>query len=142
VRLLFDTNVVLDVLLAREPHAGPAVALFALVERGILRGLLGSTAVTTVHYLAEKHAGRVAARDHVRTLLGLFDVAGVTKDTLLEALDSSFADFEDAVLYHAATASDVDGVVTRDRAGFRESQLPVFSPTELLAALDASDSDS
>jgi hypothetical protein len=97
--------------------------------------------VTTVHYLAEKHAGKAAAREHVRTLLHLFGVAEVTRPTLLEALDSSFSDFEDAVLHQAALAIDVDGIVTRDRDGFEDSQLPVFSPSELLAALEAPESD-
>jgi len=137
VKILFDTNVVLDVLLERIPHAGPAAALFALVEQRILEGLLGSTTVTTVHYLCEKHADPVSARKHIRTLLLLFDVAEVRRATLLEALESGFTDFEDAVLHQAGLTAQVDGIVTRDQAGFRESELPVYSPQELLAALRA-----
>lgn len=54
MRVLFDTNVVLDVLLDREPHAGVAARLFALVDRERLDGVVCATTVTTIHYLAAK----------------------------------------------------------------------------------------
>lgn len=135
MRVLFDTNVVLDVLLGRSPHAAPAAELFALVERGELRGWLGATTVTTVFYLAEKAAGSERAREHMRRLLFLFEVARVDRGTLLEALERDFIDYEDAVLHEAALQADVEGIVTRDSAGFARSTVPVFTPLELLAAL-------
>jgi predicted nucleic acid-binding protein len=137
VRLLLDTHVVLDVLLNREPHAEAAASLFALVERGAVRGVLGATTVTTVHYLAEKHVGKVPAREHIRTLLLLFDVANVSKATLIQALESELEDYEDAVLHQAGIDAEVDGIVTRNRDDFLKSEAPVFSPSEALAALEA-----
>ena len=72
MRVLFDTNVVLDVLLARRPHIAPATALLDRVAARTLDGLLGATTLTTIHYLASKAVGARAAHGHVRTLLGLF----------------------------------------------------------------------
>ena len=51
MRVLFDTNVVLDVLMDRSPFAEAASRLFAAVEHGTVGGYLGATTVTTVHYL-------------------------------------------------------------------------------------------
>ena len=135
MRLLFDTNVVLDVLLDRQPHAMAAAALFALVEQDVIEGLLGSTTVTTIYYLAERHAGSATAREHVATLLSLFEVVEVSRSTLLEALKAGFPDFEDAVLHQAGLGAQIDGIVTRDREGFERSELTIYSPQELLAAL-------
>ncbi|HYM62922.1 MAG TPA: PIN domain-containing protein [Thermoanaerobaculia bacterium] len=135
--VLFDTNVVLDVLLDRAPHAENAAFAFAEVENGRVRGLLGATTVTTIHYLTAKAVGGRQARKHLQKLLTLFAVAPVTREVLVQALDLSVSDYEDAVLHEAARMAGADAIVTRDPAGFRGSQLRVYSPFELLAALRA-----
>ncbi|MBN1461406.1 MAG: PIN domain-containing protein [Armatimonadetes bacterium] len=137
MKVLLDTNVVLDHLLAREPHVGAAEQVLSLVDSGRLDGLICSTTVTTIHYLASKAVGPSAAVEHVRKLLMMFDVAGVDRDVLRNALDAGFTDFEDAVLYEAARKAGAGAIVTRDAKGFAPSDLPVFSPIELLAALGA-----
>ena len=68
VEVLFDTNVVLDILMKRAPHAEAAIPLLVLVEQKKLDGLLDATTVTTIHYLAHKSLGSTAARKHLRTL--------------------------------------------------------------------------
>ena len=77
MRVLFDTNVILDVLLARAPHAAPAIELLDHVARKELDAILGATSVTTIYYLAEKAAGKAQARRHVSDLLDLFDGQGL-----------------------------------------------------------------
>jgi predicted nucleic acid-binding protein len=135
VKVLLDTNVVLDQLLAREPHVGPAEQVMSLVDAGHLEGVICSTTVTTIHYLASKAIGASAAAEHIRKLLMIFNVACVDRDVLRNALDSGFADFEDAVLHEAARSAGAVAIVTRDAKGFAPSELPVFTPVELLAAL-------
>lgn len=138
MRVLFDTNVVLDVLLDRDPHAETAAQLLSLVDQGRIDGVLCATTVTTIHYLASKAAGPESARHHVRELLGLFDIACVDRASLHSALDLDFADFEDAVLHESARAAGVAAVVTRNGSDFTSATLPVFDPVELLAAALAS----
>ena len=138
MRVLFDTNVVLDVLLAREPHVAPATALLDRVAAGAIDGLLGATTVTTIHYLAARANGARAARRHVGTLLRLFDVAPVTRMVLTDALDLPFADYEDAVLHEAARHAGAEAIVTRDAGGFPRARLRLYAPDELVRVLDAS----
>jgi len=137
VKVLFDTNVVLDVLLAREPFVRPATLLLCMVDRGEIRGLLGATTLTTLHYLASKGIGRERAREQVRRLLDLFDVAPVDREVLHQALEVDFPDFEDAVLHEAARAVGAEAIVTRNGNDFRQATLPVYTPEELLRALQA-----
>lgn len=137
MRVLFDTNVVLDVLLARPPHAAPAIELFDWVARRELDGMLGATTVTTIFYLASKAAGPALARRHVTTLLGLFEVAAVGRAALADALALGFGDYEDAVLHEAARHAGATGIVTRDPKGFAAATLTVYSPAELLRLLKA-----
>jgi predicted nucleic acid-binding protein len=137
VRVLFDTNVVLDHLLEREPFADPAERLMSLVDSGALDGLVCSTTVTTIHYLASKAVGAARAADYVRQLLAIFDVAPVDRASLARALDAGFSDFEDAVLHEAACSAGASAIVTRNGRDFTRSAIPVFDPVELLAALQA-----
>ena len=97
--------------------------------------MLGATTITTVFYLATKGVGVARAREHVRTLLDLFDVASVDRAVLAAALDAGFEDYEDGVLHEAAVVAGVDAIVTRDGAGFASASLPVFTPSAFLAAL-------
>ena len=137
MRLLLDTNILLDVLLARSPHADAAVRILAAVEADVVTGVIGATSVTTVFYLATKAVGVRRAKGHVRTILSLFEIAPVTEAVLARALELGFADFEDAVIHEAARAARCTGIVTRDVQGFKRADLPVYSPTELLAVLQA-----
>lgn len=135
MRILFDTNVVLDLLLDRQPFAEPAAALFARVERGEDSGYLCATTVTTIFYLASKTLGAGQARLHVKTLLELFEIAPVSRPVVEGALLAGFDDFEDAVLHEAARHADVQCIVTRNIKDFKRASLPVYMPDELLAGL-------
>lgn len=136
MRILFDTNVVLDVFLNREPFVDPAAHLFDANVQGDVEGVLGATTVTTIYYLLGRNHGNAVAHEKVGDLLRLFDVAPVNRQVLVEAADLGFADYEDAVLHSAARTAGVEGLVTRNTADFRASSLSVYTPTELLAILD------
>ena len=141
MRVLFDTNVVLDALLDRDPWAEAAVALFAKVESGELVGHLGATTLTTVYYIASRNVGADAAEGMMRDLLRLFEVAPVNRAVLTGALGSGFADFEDAVLHEAGRSVGADALTTRDPEGFARSSLRVYAPDALVAALEARGTD-
>ncbi len=133
MKVVFDTNIVLDVLLDREPFATPAALLFSKVERGELFGCLCATTITTIHYLVCKALGIRQARKHVGSLLSLFEIAPVNRAVLEGALQSDFKDFEDAVIHEASIHAGAQGLVTRDSKGFRRATIPVCSPDELLS---------
>jgi predicted nucleic acid-binding protein len=135
MRVIFDTNVVLDVLLKREPFAGSATHLFAAVERGELDAFLCATSVTTIHYLACKALGPVKARSLVKKLLALFEIAPVNRLVLESAEELYFADFEDAVLHESARHAGAGAIVTRDPKGFSSASLIVYTPDHLLRTL-------
>ena len=77
MRLLFDVNVVLDVLLDREPFADASSAAWSAVERGEAEGLLSAHAVTTLHYLNARAVGTRMAAETTDALLSVFAVAPI-----------------------------------------------------------------
>ena len=131
MKALFDTNVVLDLLLDREPFSRDAARCFSRVEAGEIEGWLCASTVTTLYYLIRKSAGAWKARESITLLLSLFEIAPVNKIALEGALQLSFKDFEDAVLHEAARLVDADVIVTRNTADFKHSSILVLLPSEL-----------
>jgi predicted nucleic acid-binding protein len=133
VRVLLDTNVVLDVLLDREPFVDDSAAVFAWVEGGALTGLLCATTLTTLACLAGKTVGKAQATRHIRQLMSLFEVAPVTRAVLDAALASKAADFEDAVLAEAAQQAGAQAIITRNLRDFAHSPVRAHTPAQWLA---------
>lgn len=134
MRALIDINVVLDVLLAREPHVQIASQVWTAVERRYLDGILAAHAFTTIAYLYQKKSGSIAARKAVAELLAVFEVARVDRAVLQRALDFGWPDFEDAVTAACAESSRCDVIVTRDPRGFPRSPVPARTPEAALRA--------
>ena len=141
MKMLLDTNVVLDVLLARQPFLQDAASLVPLIEQQRIHGYLCATTVTTDAYLVTKEKGAAAAHTALRRLLDLFDVATVNRSILGAALDLPMINFEDAVLHEAARSAGIDGIITRNVKNFSSASLPVYLPRELLAAYHAGESE-
>jgi predicted nucleic acid-binding protein len=134
VNVLVDTNVWLDIFLARQPFAvvsGKAVSLLDDPDHGLF---VGATTVTTIFYLVERAKDRKTARQKVRTLLDRCRVAPVDGDVLRSALEDDFGDYEDAVLHSSAHAAHLDAIVTRNPSDFGEASLRIYTPTEFVAA--------
>ena len=137
MRILFDTNVILDVLLDREPFSSSAAKLFSKVEKGEITGYVCATTITTLHYLTSKVIGADAAIEEINKLMMLFEVAPVNRAVLDAALTSGFKDFEDAVVHESGVHKETQGIVTRDLNGFKKSKIPIYSPEELSIMLES-----
>jgi len=136
LRLIVDTNVVLDVLLDRRPFVEPAARLFALIERSRIEASVCATTLTTVHYLLTQSLSRGEGRRALQGLLELFEIAPVNRPVLEGALQSRIEDFEDAVLEQAGRLVGADAIVTRNTKDFRKSSIKVLDPVELLLAIE------
>lgn len=137
MKVLFGTNVILDVLLDREPFADDSSFLLSKVERSEIIGFVCATTITTIHYLATKALGVNVASRHINSLLSLFVVAPVNRLVLENAARSKFNDFEDAVLYEAALHAGAEYIVTRNSIDFKKSQLPVLEPREFINMIES-----
>jgi predicted nucleic acid-binding protein len=134
VKILVDTNVILDVLADRAPFAGESARVLERIERSDDQGFVAGHTITTLFSLIDKRAGREEARDIVRQLLGLFTVVAVDRNRLLQALDLGLDDFEDGVQAACAEHASVDCLITRNKRDFEGAPCPVSSPAEFLAA--------
>jgi predicted nucleic acid-binding protein len=135
MKILFDTNVILDVMLLREPFYKLASRLIAEAEQKMIEGYVCATTVTTIYYLVAKSKDNNEAQNKIENVLNIFEIAEVNKSVLTSALYSDFSDFEDRVIHESARRYGIDGIVTRNRKDFEQSKIPVYDPEELLKIL-------
>ena len=135
MKVLIDTNVVLDLILERQPFVENATALFEQIERGNLEGYIAATTLTNIFYIIRKTEGREVALAAINRLLIGLQLCAVDRQTVETALSLELKDFEDGIQLACAMLSRVDAIATRDAKDFSRSTLPIYSPADLLNQL-------
>jgi predicted nucleic acid-binding protein len=137
MRVLLDTNVVLDVLLSREPWLADASALWQATDEGRLAGFITATTVTDIFYVARRTVDLAHARQAVQVCLEACEIVLVDRAALERAQQLSGSDFEANVQIACAEAGKLEAIVTRDHVSFVASPIPVWSPAECRQRLAA-----
>ena len=138
IRVLFDINVLLDVLQKKEPFYQISAQALSLSESGTVDGFISAHSVTTLMYLLTKDKSPEFAKVILTSLLQFLKVVKVDQSTIEQSLNLSFKDYEDAVQVIAALQSNLDFVVTRNPRDFPLSPVPVLQPVELLKIIQSS----
>lgn len=137
MKVLFDTDVVLDLLLARTDYVGDAEALFDAHDRNEIDAFISAITPANVFYIAGKVLGRPDTLQAIYELLASVEVSAVNQHVLQSALNSPISDFEDAIQSASAVNAKLDAIVTRNLSDYKNSPLPVYSPSDFLALLAA-----
>lgn len=135
MRILLDTNVVLDVLLKRQPWVVEASAIWQANDDGRLVGHLMASALTDIFYVAHRLAGLETARTAVQTCLEAFEFCPVDRRALELAHLHPGMDFEDNLQMVCAEIAQLDAIVTRDPDDFKTSTVAALTPAQALAQL-------
>ena len=133
MKLLIDTNVVLDVLLRREPFFRTAAEVLNLTQRDEVREYVSASAITDIYYIANKQMkDRDAVRDLLKRLLMVVSVVAVSEREIQNALNLAWGDFEDSVQYSVALLNEMDGIVTRNPSDYQEANMRIWLPEQTL----------
>ena len=133
MKLLIDTNVVLDVLLRREPFFRTAAEVLNLTQRDEVREYVSASAITDIYYIANKQMkDRDAVRDLLKRLLMVVSVAAVSEREIQNALNLAWGDFEDSVQYSVALLNEMDGIVTRNPSDYQDANIRIWLPEQAL----------
>lgn len=138
MKFLMDTNIVLDAYLLRNPWHAEAAVIVKLNATGVIKGFIPGSAITDVFYILRKQVSQPLAVEVIKIILQDFEICPIDRPLLSAAAEMPEPDFEDNVQIACADRLQLDCIVTRDRNGFAQSVLPVFTPTEFLARTKAS----
>ncbi|MGJ8745770.1 type II toxin-antitoxin system VapC family toxin [Polaribacter sp.] len=135
IRLLVDTNIIIDLLAKREEFYTETATLFSLADKNVITLTVSSLSFANTHYILTK----IKSKEESRTILRKFKVLVETlslddKVTELALNDESFSDFEDGLQYYSAIENQVDIIITRNKKDFKNSKLPVLTAKEYLAS--------
>jgi predicted nucleic acid-binding protein len=135
MKVLIDTNIVLDVLLDRTPFVVDASAVWDTCDDGRLVGFLPASTLTDIFYVARRTTDLSRAQVAVGLCLAAFEIAPVDRQTLEDATALPGADLEDNLQIACAIRIGVAAIVTRNGADFVHAPMPVLTPAELIAQL-------
>jgi hypothetical protein len=125
----------LDLLGERAPFYEPIAKIATLSEKGIVTMVVSPISFATVNYFLSKFENSVIAREKLRKFSIISDICVLNEQTIEKGLNSSIKDFEDALQYFSATASESDIIITRNGKDFKKSLIPVMTADEFLNSL-------
>ncbi len=128
-KILIDTDVLLDVLFDRLPFSVHSAQVLSLCETGKIKGFITPVTGSNLYYLLRQKAEHKKVIKKMNLLLFFIEVFPVDNQIFIQALNSEFKDFEDALQNYAAEASkSVEFIVTRNIKDYSRSKLVVLTP--------------
>jgi len=128
MKVLIDTNVIIDVLNGRRPYFEASAAFLKLCGTQVI-GLLAASQTTDIFYLLRREGKTAAeAKAVVKKLTDNIKVVDVTAADVKSALNSDMADYEDALLAYNGKRQKVNYIVTRNEKDFIKSPVPIVTP--------------
>ena len=136
MRVLIDTNVLLDYLAKREPFLKSAEGVFEACEEGRIDGAIAAHSFSNMFYILRNVFSVKERKKLLLDLCSLFAVESVDRQTIESALENDrFDDFEDGLQIECAKSFDADYLITRDPSDYEESPVPVLSPAQFIQML-------
>ena len=131
-KIFVDTDIILDLLTARQPHYNYAAHLFSLADKGDIKINVSSLCFANINYILSKQISADQTRKKLLKFKTLVSVLAVNDKIIDLALASEFKDFEDAIQYHTALENDIKILLTRNLKDFKKAEISVLTAEQYL----------
>ncbi len=135
MRVLLDTNIVLDFVLARQPFFVEADGIFIELQNGKFEAFVSPITPINVFYTTRKERDKTTAFSAIEELLKVVRITKSNNYIFHKALSLGFNDYEDAVQHECALAENLDAIVTRNTKDYKNASIEIYSPDEFLQIL-------
>lgn len=136
MKILIDTNIIVDVALERQPFYPESQRILSLAYRQHIEGYISASTVSDLYYIIRKVKGRALTLEFLQSILTFCSVATVDRAVINMALAANFKDFEDAIQYSTAVTNQLDAIVTRNPSDFTSgSGLQILTPDQLIQSI-------
>ena len=134
--ILIDSDVILDFFFNREPFSENAAQVFSLCESNQIKGFVTPVICSNTYYLLRQTARHEKVIEKLSQLMTIMDVLLMDSDIVIQALNSGFKDFEDALQHFAAIKSGfIDVILTRNVKDYTKSDIGVLTPENYLQSI-------
>ena len=137
MRILADTNVIIDALTSREPWNKSAEKIFLMAANQTIEMYITASSATDIYYLIRKYLHNTeAAKAIMGKLFSLTGILDVGANDCIDALASSINDYEDAVVEKVAHRNDVDYIVTRNIKDYQAGDTKIILPDDFVKLVE------
>lgn len=133
MKVMIDTNVIIDVLLERENFVEESYKILSMCEEHRISGFVSASSVTDIYYLVRKytHSTELSYKA-IGKLLEIVKVCGVTNNDVLTAFQKKAKDFEDCLVSVCAKSNNCNYIITRNKKDFENFDVEALTPTEFI----------
>jgi predicted nucleic acid-binding protein len=135
MKVLIDTDVILDLVLEREPFSEDAKNIWNANAQGLYEGYVSAITPINVHYFVRKFKDAKVADQVVQEILNNLQICPIDYAVLQSARISAINDFEDAVQHSSAQNLGLDAIITRNIKDYTKATLQIFTPSDFLKTL-------
>jgi predicted nucleic acid-binding protein len=135
-KVFVDSDIVLDLLSARQPHYTHAAELFSLADENSIKLYVSSLTFANVNYILSKQVSAAHARKTLLKFKTLINVLSVNDKIIELALASDFHDFEDAIQYNTAIENGITTLLTRNLKDFKKAEIAILTAQQFLKTID------
>lgn len=134
--ILIDTDVILDFFFDRKPFSDDASQILSLCENKKIKGFITPVMISNIYYILRKLAKHEKVIENLKNLMNIVEVATISRENILEALNSDFKDFEDALRnFSAKNQKEINIIITRNVKDYKTSILAIMTPENFLKTL-------
>lgn len=129
MKVLIDTNVIIDALASREPWNESAETIFIMAANHMMDMYITASLATDIYYLVRKYLHSAdQAKQVMEKLYSLVGILTVSGAECIDALASSISDYEDAVVERVSVKADMDYIITRNVKDYQQGMMKTIFP--------------
>lgn len=132
MKILIDTNVILDVLCNRAKFVLEAEKIFKMCEVNKVEGYISALSVPNIVYIMRKELDDKKTAAVLEKLSLIFKIADLKGSDIIRASKLGFGDYEDALQSICASRIKADYIITRNIKDFEKSKVKAVKPVEFL----------
>lgn len=133
MKVLIDTNVIIDALTSREPWNENAETIFIMAANHMMDMYITASSATDIYYLVRKYLHSAdQAKQVMEKLYSLVGILTVSAAECIDALASSVSDYEDAVVERVSVKANMDYIITRNVKDYQQGMVKAISPNDFI----------
>jgi len=133
MKLFVDSNIFIDILLARQDFLQDSATIYKLVENGIVNGFVAPITINNIHYICRKSTNQELIKEFLYDIATHFHITPMSQTTIALAKEADITDFEDALQYAMAKESKCGAIITRNIKDFKYiKDINILTPREFL----------
>ena len=137
MKVLIDTNVIVDALTSRNPWKESAEQLFLMAANRIMDAYITASSATGIYYLVRKYLHHAEqAKQVMGKLYSLMGILTVSRDECMDALASAVSDYEDAVIERTAAKAKIDYIITRNVKDYQNGLVKTILPNDFIVLME------